>query len=302
MEISVKLRLITPLFMGGSDPRGNPELRAASFRGVLRFWLRALLGGALGGDSRKVFEHESRVFGSTEHASAVAVKAKWLAVKEPQDYNPLPHKSPRFRFKGFPPGSSLVISFLSYDAQSLEMTTSALRLLCNLGGLGRRSRRGFGSLEILEPEEWAIRATTPEELGQHLRETVGQAVETVQKFVGQSKNLSQELPPFPFLHPNWSQVKVTNEIFDNWQSAIREVMRKAHDFKNPALGWAAPRQASPIHVHVTRLRNGGYTLVLTAMVSEVNPGLRSRLDWRELRGFWETFHGQVIWGVKEVPV
>jgi len=42
------LETVTPLFLGGADPRGEPELRAASFRGALRFWLRALLGGMIG--------------------------------------------------------------------------------------------------------------------------------------------------------------------------------------------------------------------------------------------------------------
>jgi hypothetical protein len=42
------LETITPLFLTGADPRGEPELRAASIRGALRFWLRALLGGVIG--------------------------------------------------------------------------------------------------------------------------------------------------------------------------------------------------------------------------------------------------------------
>ena len=32
-NITVKLEAVTPLFLGGAEPRGDPELRPASFRG-----------------------------------------------------------------------------------------------------------------------------------------------------------------------------------------------------------------------------------------------------------------------------
>lgn len=41
--LTVTLETVTPLFLGGADPRGAPELRAPAFRGALRYWLRATL-------------------------------------------------------------------------------------------------------------------------------------------------------------------------------------------------------------------------------------------------------------------
>ncbi len=43
-SLTVTLETVTPLFLGGADPRGAPELRAPSFRGAMRYWLRAALG------------------------------------------------------------------------------------------------------------------------------------------------------------------------------------------------------------------------------------------------------------------
>jgi CRISPR type III-B/RAMP module RAMP protein Cmr1 len=40
----------------------------------MRFWLRALLGGVLGDRPDKIFQCESQVFGSTDHASPVVVQ------------------------------------------------------------------------------------------------------------------------------------------------------------------------------------------------------------------------------------
>lgn len=73
-RVSVQLQLVTPLFLAGADPRGQPELRAPSLRGLLRFWLRALLGGVLNGQPHMVFQKECRVFGSTDSASPVVVR------------------------------------------------------------------------------------------------------------------------------------------------------------------------------------------------------------------------------------
>lgn len=70
--VQVRLRVVTPLFMAGAEPRGNTaELRAASVRGVLRWWLRALLGGtgwagANFKDTSTLWQEESLVFGSVE--------------------------------------------------------------------------------------------------------------------------------------------------------------------------------------------------------------------------------------------
>ena len=88
-NITVVLETITPLFLGGADPRGKPELRAPSFRGALRYWLRALLGGfANFQDNEKLQRQESEVFGSTDSkrggASSVLIKCK-LTEGEPQD-------------------------------------------------------------------------------------------------------------------------------------------------------------------------------------------------------------------------
>lgn len=77
------MQTVTPLFLGGADPRAKPELRAPSFRGALRYWLRAALGGALGDDDAGlvgVRRAEAAVFGSTREewggASAVAVRIR----------------------------------------------------------------------------------------------------------------------------------------------------------------------------------------------------------------------------------
>jgi CRISPR-associated protein Cmr1 len=289
-KLQATLETVTPLFLGGSDPRGEPELRAASFRGAMRFWLRALLGGVLGDRPDKIFQCESQVFGSTDHASPVVVRL------EPHNlgsdgFNPLPHKQVTFRFNGFKPGQRFDICLLSRDEDALQQAQKALQLLCYLGGLGRRSRRGFGSLQITDGE-LALMAKTAKELGNALKQRLDAILPS-------SFAKLSDVPRFPILHPNWAQIKVCDEEFSDWEQAIKFVMKRAHQHKNPALGFANPRQASPVHVHVTRLSTGKYAIVLTTMLSQLNPKL-SGADPQKLVDFLNDFKGDVIFG-EEVP-
>ncbi len=297
-KLEVKVELLTPLFLGGSDPRGEPELRAASFRGALRFWLRALLGGVLGDRPAEIFERESQVFGSTDHASPVVVRLEPHNLGS-DSFNPLPHKQVNFRFNGFKPGQRFDICLLSRDKDALQQAQKALQLLCYLGGLGRRSRRGFGSLQITEGK-LALTAKTVKELSEALKQRLDAILHS-------SFAKLSDVPRFPILHPDWAQIKVCTQEFDSdselegWKKAIKFVMEKAHKHKNPVLGNATPRQASPVHVHVTRLSTGKYALVLTTMLSQLNPKLSERADRKKLAEFLNSFGDEVIFGFKEVP-
>lgn len=98
-ELQFKMELITPLFLGGAQPRPTEDsrdaphewadLRVPSIRGALRYWLRAAFGGTRNGQNfAKLLEEESSVFGNTSRGSAVVVKAKWLnEAPEPVAFN-----------------------------------------------------------------------------------------------------------------------------------------------------------------------------------------------------------------------
>ncbi|MEM0303329.1 MAG: type III-B CRISPR module RAMP protein Cmr1 [Archaeoglobaceae archaeon] len=292
----VELETVTPLFLAGANQR-EPELRAPSFRGVMRFWLRALLGGVLGNNPQEIFKHESAVFGSTEHASPVIVRVDLRDELQSEDYRPLPHNPKKsFTFKGLAPDQIFTLTLLSRDENALKKAAKALQLLCLLGGLGRRSRRGFGSLQIVNGDLPKLEASTTKELSSRLKEQL-------EKITGNKFASVSSTPSFPILHPWWTQIRVYKKEFGSWEEAIRFVMEKAHEHRNPSLGWAGgkeKRQASPIHVHVTKLTNGKYALVLTTLLSKMNPSL-GRVDRGKLVAFLNAFEGEVVFGFKEVP-
>ena len=60
------IEVVTPLFLGGADPQ-KAELRAASIKGALRFWWRAVYGCDDLEDMKKI---EAGIFGSTENKAS----------------------------------------------------------------------------------------------------------------------------------------------------------------------------------------------------------------------------------------
>ena len=66
MTIDVTYRVVTPLFCAGVDRKKGPELRLPSFKGVLRYWWRALAWSRYDGDLAVLRQREDRLFGSAD--------------------------------------------------------------------------------------------------------------------------------------------------------------------------------------------------------------------------------------------
>ena len=71
-QLQLTCEVVTPLFCPGADQL-RPEIRPPSGRGAMRFWYRALAGRLVRDDVNKLQQIESRIFGTTERASAIKV-------------------------------------------------------------------------------------------------------------------------------------------------------------------------------------------------------------------------------------
>jgi len=163
MEIKLSLETVTPLFLGGANPRGEPELRSPPFRGAMRFWLRALLGGVLADNPLEIFKHESAVFGSTEHASPVIVRIQHSSLHSvaysrlTANKTGLAYSFFNARATGSEPERKAIQGKFGLTCQSRSGTQSVLPfesayaslwLLTRFGGIGSRSRRDGGNLQV----------------------------------------------------------------------------------------------------------------------------------------------------------
>ncbi len=154
--ITFTCETITPMFLSGADGT-TPELRAPSIKGALRFWWRAM-NGHLGLDSLR--EKEAQIFGSPDEKFG---RSKVLVRVIPPEKNlqtasseMVPHK-PFMKRPAFLPNQRFKVIVSLNESQnekhklpiSREQLQNLFILTCLLGGLGKRVRRGMGSINIV---------------------------------------------------------------------------------------------------------------------------------------------------------
>ena len=256
--VRVPLEAVTPLFLAGAEPRGQPELRAPAFRGALRYWFRAAAGGALGGNTQAVARAEREVFGAAAgsgSASTVGVRLALPAgmpaskVYAGNDFGTV-NSGRRYLFwsmaesgsqeKGnyqapkqyFPPGVRLVVELAPRPgvlaAQSaLEQAAAALWLLVQLGGVGSRSRRMGGSLSASEAVSaaglaFALEGASAAEVANELAAGLRQVRKIFQRTRGDTASAEPGEPEFDVLDPSTCKVWVLGE-YPTWESAADAV-------------------------------------------------------------------------------
>lgn len=155
-------RVITPLFGGGPIPGQADEdlpVRGSSIRGQLRFWWRATQGGRFDGDLHGMREAECSLWGAAStpkkprpSMADVVVKVKdrgrqidWSGlprhIRDIRRYAMLGQRLPVLD------GIEFELS-LTYPETKQEEIEAALWAWETFGGIGGRTRRGFGALSL----------------------------------------------------------------------------------------------------------------------------------------------------------
>ncbi|RMD59952.1 type III-B CRISPR module RAMP protein Cmr1, partial [Candidatus Parcubacteria bacterium] len=182
-------KLITPLYGGGAETQKPDEVtvvRASEIRGLLRFWWRATRGGQFNGSLDEMRAAEEAIWGSAAGDGKAGPSPVSLAVRNWQrGYEDVPFEviekkgrpqiQPRSGSRVPPyaafslqpkreearPGMGLPevywnISFevvITFPKEIRQEVESALWAWETFGGVGARTRRGFGALELVACEE-----------------------------------------------------------------------------------------------------------------------------------------------------
>jgi len=262
------LETITPLFLSGTD-QSAVELRAASIRGHLRYWYRALLGGLGVTQSSRLHELESQVFGKEERGSPLIVRVRdvrWAGGRVKQN-NELDLGYDRAKKETRRPGLTyllystqlggnerpyadigttftLELSCFSKEAEKvLKLAACALWCWTHFGGLGTRARRGGGNVQVagIKDDENLLQTlpsftlndvTAPEALKDHLEK----GLKTVCSLVARLNSLAPSTPTgaieFPALHPNHADVWVIQNTWGDALAAMEDVGKKFQQFRH----------------------------------------------------------------------
>lgn len=146
--ITFTCETITPMFLSGADG-STPELRAPSIKGALRFWWRAM-NGHLGLEELK--EREGQIFGDTKRRSKVIIQSPIITkIHDVHKISVTPHKNGGEK-------QPIMYDFnlnLRFDENTISKNDLIFlfKVTFLLGGLGKRSRRGFGAVNIKLAQE-----------------------------------------------------------------------------------------------------------------------------------------------------
>lgn len=283
-EIKLKIKFITPLLIHGANPRevDSVGLTGKALRGCWRFWFRAFVGGMIRNITKdKLFELESKVFGSSDEN----VGAKFRMVIEPAG-SLEPHTTQinfsnrTVPFKGYKEGSQFLIRIIprrNMDNDQINVLLASIWLWANLGAIGQRVRRGFGSPVIESPEPFSEISlpvkqefNNSSELGNYLIEGLKKVYEIFKSWnsISSLENLNPPLydassvspsnPPF-FIISSFKQIAVAEEdVGDNVVTALNNVHGNSGC---PELGSANPRRASPVFIRLHKVNNKFYPVV-----------------------------------------
>jgi CRISPR-associated protein Cmr1 len=286
------LNVISPLFLYGADQK-KPEIRAASVRGQLRYWFRAIKGAGTP-DLNELWTTESEVFGSTAGSSVVSVRFYADGKLNTGRYAMLPHRkepSKQFPQPAISPTQKLKLEMIARPGRD-KVPPEAVKALVAwllLGGLGKRSRRMFGALE--SPNLTGKLAD-----GNALADEIERKLQTIVK---NYVDLPQG-PAFPTLHPAYSRVVVGTVGFSDWETLIKDLFGLLRSgmylSEERTFGYATKgRRASPLIAQVRRIGDQYYP-VLTAMRSTPDKDIQWSILDRFMDDAEYRWQGRTVWG------
>ncbi len=240
-KATFECKVITPMFMFGGDG-GSVELRPSEFKGMMRFWWRAVKAED---DIKKLREEEAKLFGGTgegEGRSRVRIRVtpnipdnSWIG-----KYQPLPHsETKRFQFSCIREG--LEFSVVISARRKIEFYKNIFIPSCILGGFGKRSRRGFGAIEILELNQ---------KINLHYIRNLLASIDGEKFSIENSKLVNKS--PGKGNYPWIREIEIGRKGYHNMKDILKKIGNASHKFRDPSLGNAKPRMASPIYVSVIK--------------------------------------------------
>jgi CRISPR-associated protein Cmr1 len=270
-SITFECRLITDYFSSGADGI-TPELRPSSIKGALRFWWRALNGHLTLAELKR---QEDRIFGGGgENAtkSKVIVRCthpNWT--QEKLNMYERPGKS--IPQNGVPARTTPVFQVtLSLTGAQIEVfglieLKTLFELVCILGGLGKRSRRGRGCINITRTKEDGSEWTNYE--SPHNIEGVGKKIAGISKWFEVKNNaISFEYKGTTEPYPLIQKIQIGRPdagVLRKIDQTSHLLLAKHSTKYEATLGHTNRRFASPIYTSVMVNQNQQLIPVITTL-------------------------------------
>lgn len=263
-SIQLNLETVTPMFLHGYHNE-KLELRPPPFKSLFRYWWRAAVGEV---NKDNLYEQETRLFGNTKRRSPLSVRISGQVSLPTANYTPPPHRQGSFEREAYRPSSTFSLTFV---APQLDQYEKIAEISFLLGGVGNRSRRGFGSIRY---QDWSF-----QNVGE-LQQSVYQTLIGISP--GQFQNNDSEIqvdptisiPAYPVIQAIYFGVNLWPDV----DGLLRKIGKATHDHNDKALGDINPRMASPIHVRIQKI--GDQFVPIVTQLNSVFPGAPPR-DYKQ---------------------
>jgi len=273
------LETVTPLFLGGEQQQAE-LLRPPSFRGAMRYWLRAGLGSIYGDTSdglKQIRDDEGKIFGivgdkEISKGSGISVR---LRMFPSANINPIGYKKTKSNLPSgidylywsmgkmgektardyYQPNTKFNIILTEHsnvNENNLSKAEASLWLLIHLGGIGARSRRTAGSLRVVNGSSMAgLIYQIPDDKEAIIADHLGtQIKKTIEIFRNNRNDLHEikfsEFSEFDILHPEVCKILVLKK-WNTWEQAVNNIGTAFREFRH---------KREPDHKDVAKLLSG----------------------------------------------
>lgn len=239
-KLEVTYRIVTPMFLGGAKPNDFAELRPSSIKSAMRYWYRAL--------DQDFREKEPLIFGGTKkgegQSSFLLSIPQSLIGKNPYtseiNYFSFPFNMGSNSRKYIKEGQefTLQITARETDEKTRKAIVSSLWLLGHVGGLGSRSRRGFGTIALMgwKGVDWA---ETAQLTSAHKSHSIADWRQAFQSGLSLLKKWYPTVPGHPAPHHlvlgDKSIFRLTtdqNNSFTRWDDALADAAKTMRAFRD----------------------------------------------------------------------
>jgi CRISPR-associated protein Cmr1 len=252
-----KLKIITPMFMAGSDGK-TPELRPTEFKGMMRFWWRTIRADDNIEELRK---DEAKIFGGSgeeQRKSKVIIKVypqpsnQFLGTNLKEDFGlqwrynrninslegrdagigyllystVLPHQKKKYIKANF----QFNIELSSYYEESFKNALASLWAAIYLGGFGTRARRGGGNIIVeaingsANELDFVPKGNTTNEVFKWLISNLNKCFSIINN--GNPKNFCTKYSNLSF-----SRIIISNQSFTHWKEVLNDIGKIYAEFR-----------------------------------------------------------------------
>ncbi|GCF11711.1 type III-B CRISPR module RAMP protein Cmr1 [Dictyobacter arantiisoli] len=327
-KITFSLQTITPLFLAGAD-QTQAELRPSAFRGGMRYWYRALVGGIVGTDTEElklVTAQEAALFGATDAGSVLRIRipepslSRQRYQRKSTDYKNI-NGEDYLLWSMFPRNSAaracfpsqttfpIIISAHDNKDDLFKRGLAAFWLLTHLGGIGSRSRRCAGSLQVQVAPDDAL----PIELSfavsptlEALRQQLSEGIKIARTLCGCTQPPALNRASFDVLSASTCQIWLLSDNGKPWQSpeaAMNTIGKHLHDYYRNSINnqqrkiFGLPvqnldshtRLPSPLHLSLKKLEGEKYVCVAVLFKTDITIGQnRDLADYEPIKDWIKT--------------